>query len=178
MYYLKQLLTLMTVSCLYIGVQAQCSVTKKAIDDGVGYETKFESIYKNEDLENGILAVHYKMNAIEIKQGSKIHAIIMITNKRPKEPIVARKLQIKIQRGRTVELDADTFEVQQLMTGTTSNLCSFRLTPEQFRIFMTNNIESLTINDTRTSQKLYIKPYGTLVKEQAQCLNKELIFPY
>ena len=152
---------------------AQCSIKTSMEDDVKIYESSFERIYRNEDLENGIQAAYLKLLIYQnIGNKDVLNHFILINSVKSsgKILIVPRKILVKFTDESEFSLEANEIGDIQSLNNSITQLGFFQLNNSLFSKILNNAISSLTIIDTRTGAKIISRPYAGLIKEQADCI--------
>lgn len=160
-----------------INLYSQCSVVKIPIDSDIAFTAKSENIYRNEDLENGLLGAYFQLSVIQNGNNNnllKFGCIVKVLSKRPKAPLVPRQIVVVFDNGEEIALTANTNDLTQPQAGITQNQCNYNFTSAEFKLFQTKAISRIIIKDNRTNEQITCNPYPALVQEQANCIASKL----
>ncbi|MBC8053308.1 MAG: hypothetical protein H7Y13_09600 [Sphingobacteriaceae bacterium] len=165
------------INLVSIGAFAQCSITKTAIDSNTTYIAKAESIYRNKDLENGLLTAFFQLVVIQKgdnKDLLKFGCIAKVLASRPKSSLVPRQIVFLFDDSTEIALLAEDANLSQPMAGINQNQCNYQFSSREFLKFQSNKLQSITIRDTRLNEQIICQPFNGLIQEQANCIAKKL----
>ena len=174
---MKIIILIIAMAIMTIQTYAQCSITKTKLDDDIAYTASPESIYRNEDLENGLLTAYFQLVVIQNEKNKDllINAIIMkVASSRPKSPLVPRNIIFYLEDNTMLELSASDLKTSQPISGITQNECNYSLSMEQYRKLQSNKVNRILIQDTRLNTSIVATPFKGLIEEQANCIASKL----
>ncbi|TQM49121.1 hypothetical protein BDE36_0814 [Arcticibacter tournemirensis] len=165
------------INAISISTFAQCSITRTEIDSDIAYVAKSESIYKNEDLENGLLTAFFQLVVVQKgdnKDLLKFACIAKVLAGRPKSPLVPRQLVFLFDDNTEISLLAEDVNLSQPMTGINQNQCNYKFSSTVFLKFQSTKLKSITIKDNRLNEQIICQPFNGLIQEQAHCIANKL----
>lgn len=174
---MKRFLIFILFATIKISASAQCSITKTKTDDGIAYISNAESIYRNPDLENGILGAYIQLVIIQKKDNKDLMIgafIIKVVNKRPKAPLIPRKVTLILDDKTLLEFSATNLTTTTPTAGITQNQCDYSLSLANYKKLLANKIERIIIEDTRLKEQISFSPFDGLIQEQANCIVSKL----
>jgi len=162
--------------------KAQCTVTKDVENDGtITYSGLAQSIYRNDDLENGIQTVYLQMIVLQKeKNSSLLKFALKISNysKGGKPEISPRVLEFTFVDGTVLQLKAIGESQSNLMeiSGNTyrMNINMFQFKLNDYTTFQKTNIASIKIIDGRTNGGLISNRNGDVMLKQSNCIGEAI----
>lgn len=157
---------------------SQCSVKEVEAEGDLAYVANSESIYKNEDLENGILGAYFQLVVVENgnnKDLLKFACIIRVVSKRPKSPVVPRQVKLLFDDNTEVSLEALNVSSTQLTAGIIQNQCNYSFSSIEYVKFLSVKIKQIVIVDNRLNEQIVAKPYNGLIQQQAMCIADKML---
>jgi hypothetical protein len=171
----KTVLLIFSFILISIESYSQCSVSRTSDETDFIILNKSESIYKNEDLENGLKAVFANckliVNKID-KNKVKFRICIRYVKTADQPIIVPRSMSIRLKNGQSLSYEASTYD-SRYNNGAKIEECYFNITLSDKSLLQENPIVALIIKDTRTNLSLSTNPFSSLFQEQIKCLFQE-----
>jgi len=160
-----------------VNLIAQCSITKEIGKHSTTYIAKMETVYLNEDLENGISK--YELRVVLNKDTDyKKPLYYMLQCRymnsgqyRLKGDCVPRSIVFQSLNGQSMSISALKEEdVPTNSPGVQCRLYTYEISSELEYFLKTSSLKSITFWDKRTSQGVPTVPYKDLLKEQFECI--------
>lgn len=176
---LLPILALILVISTYpsIDANAQCAVVKKREEVSTVYIEKLEKLYINEDFENGVIRYDIRLFKMvyDSLPGIKIRYIeCLYSNINSPKDVVPRAFGISFTNGGSIQLKAEKEgPVKNGSDGLKQRRFVYPVIPDIQTLLLANDIQIITIIDTRTGQTIVTKPYSGLLMEQLKCLDKD-----
>lgn len=155
-------------------INAQCNISTRDIDDWIAIDAGTESLYTNEDLENGIFSISGSISLFFNKVDKSVQFMIIVSmaSSGSKKEIPPRQLSISLSNGELISLTAESLSDPQYAGNAKQVIGSFTLPNKDYLQMKDNNVTSLTISDNRTGQSYSFSPYAGIFKEQIDCIVK------
>lgn len=165
---------------VFTGARAigQCNVEKGTLDNGnIFYAHAKEIIYKNEDLENGILMASVRLVVIQSSNDKDLLQFTMLIDvgrNQSKQMVVPRKISIQFTDNTSIDLDAESLGNPYERSSVFFERSTFRLRSANYVTLQQNSIQKIRIIDSRQNRELLCQPYNDILLEQANCIAKSL----
>jgi hypothetical protein len=169
------LLIVLLFGCMMpISSKAQCDVSKDIIEGAaIGYYGKHLSIYRNEDLENGIQTAYLQMMIVQKEKNStflKFAVVIIVGSSGSKPQISPNKVQFEFMDGSRLELNTNNI-TSEFFQGTKLYLSTFQITKDKFMVFQKETLSSIKAIDTGTNNSLAFHPDNSqAILRQSNCI--------
>lgn len=163
--------------------KGQCTVTKEVQNDKtISYYGKTQSIYKNEDLENGIQSVFLQMIIMQKEKGSTLLKFMFnITeySNGGKAPVIPRTLELTFDNGSIITLEALAENPTNLteISGTKykTNRSMFKFKSSEFETCMKTKLASIRVIDNETKESLSCTNNSdTMLIRETKCIAEAL----
>jgi hypothetical protein len=174
---MKTILITILFSVINIVSFAQCNITTTKSGSDIAHYANAENIYKNSDIENGLLAAYFQLVVIQNNENKDLLKFAFITkvlSKRPKATLVPRKITFFFEDNIKFDFLAADVSVTNPIIGVTQNQCNYGISLEQYKKFQSSKIEGILIEDTRTGEQITTSPFKGLIQEQANCIANKL----
>jgi hypothetical protein len=86
-----------------------------------------------------------------------------------------RMLTATFKNKRKLTLTASSLETPTFDRGAAKEASLFKVDGNDFNLIMNEELESLTLTDTRTKKAIIMKPYSKIIVEQNNCIMQDLI---
>lgn len=161
---MKAFLIIFTLFLPVISV-AQCCIEQKGSGDEAYFESCSEEIYKNDDLENGVLTYNCKSTL----KRSGLELIVGCFYFR-KAHVTPRQLKITFIKGESLLLQSSEIKMIPLQKGK-AEACFFNIKPEVLNKLLSSELQKMVVIDNRTGKSFDITPdYKKLIPDQLYCL--------
>jgi len=157
---------------------SKCNVEKGSLDNGsIFYAHGKEVIYKNADLEWGILVALVRIFVIQSPTDKDLLQFLMridVGKSGSKKMVVPRKISIVFMDYSGIDLMAESMKAPTKSGEIYFEHSTFRLHTDSYLKIMKNSIKTITIIDSRENRELTCQPYKDILLEQANCIGAEL----
>jgi hypothetical protein len=157
-------------------LKAQCKLNKWNDDSNVFLQTKFEEVYKNDDLENGLLTFEFsqilaakKDDLDKVKYFMQIKASVL----RPKSGPIPVKISFNFESGESVTVEAESHEETKYVGRVKIETSLYRLNGKIIDLFSSSGIKSITLYDKNTGTSITITPNRFCIKNHWDCILKD-----
>jgi hypothetical protein len=174
---MKKTLTTILFSAISIAVFAQCNITTTKVDSDVAYQSNAEVIYKNGDLENGILTAYFQLVAIQNGKDKNLLKFAIITkvlSTGNKSALIPRKITFVFENNEKLECAAGDLTTTHPLSGLIQNECAYGISLASYQKLQSNKTNRIQLEDTRTGNIIIASPFNGLVQEQANCIANKL----
>lgn len=155
------------------GLFAQCSITNEKINGGIIYKAKYEEIFRNVDLENGIKMLQLSASYMTTpNQAPMLMIDIVYARSGIQSILVPRKLKINLSDATSIELTAELNDSPNLSNNIKVEKSTFVVMPTDTKRLSELSTKSIVVSDPRTATSVFAQPYPTLLQEQINCLLK------
>lgn len=151
----------------------QCSI-KSTISDDKKFKTnliEFESLYKNEDFENGLFVIKMSLG-VKISETKPTilyyYLQIAVINSASKKEIIPRKLIINSFK----PFEASFKAPANFSNGTTIQSCVYDLTEDDFKYFKDVPISHMAVIDPVEGSNIDFYVNSRIITNQATCIDK------
>jgi hypothetical protein len=154
-------------------LKAQCENNNWNDDSNVFLQSKFEEVYKNDDLENGLLTFEFsQILAVKKDDLDKVKYFMQIKTSvlSPKSGPIPFKIIFKFENGENVTMEAESHEETKYVGRIKIETSLYRLNGKIIDLFSSSGIKSVTIYDKNTGTSITINPNRFCIKNHWDCI--------
>lgn len=153
---------------------AQCNIDYRESGQEFAFDTARETIFKNEDLENGLFNVYSSSTLFFDKNNRRLHKKYVISfyvgSSGSKTLLIPSKVKIVFKNGEVLTSNAETTSEPKTIRNAKIVGSGFPINDKQTLMVLDNEINYIILTDSRNNNTFKFYPNKKYLKDQLDCL--------